>query len=214
MKWRWWFCGNYSVTPRLSTVCSISALKRTSISRPLFRTTLVSWYQKGKTILDFLDARDNDDGVLGWQWHRLDHMRTVSTSLQTDNHGVFSSLMFTSHMPFLTSEQLSMHRKLIFGIQTLLSCYVLQTRVSIRIVSSFSRSIHGQLCCYSGLECEIDIQKTIQMVRSQRSGMVQTELQYKFVYLAVKHFMDTAQRLVEEQVTMSAFSLETRWYNF
>jgi len=107
-----------------------------------------------------------------------------------------------------------MHRKLIFGIQTLLSCYVLQTRVSIRIVSSFSRSIHGQLCCYSGLECEIDIQKTIQMVRSQRSGMVQTELQYKFVYLAVKHFMDTAQRLVEEQVTMSAFSLETRWYNF
>jgi len=69
------------------------------------------------------------------------------------------------------------------------------------------------LCCYSGLECEIDIQKTIQMVRSQRSGMVQTELQYKFVYLAVKHFMDTAQRLVEEQVTMSALSLETRWYN-
>lgn len=38
------------------------------------------------------------------------------------------------------------------------------------------------------------------MVRSQRSGMVQTELQYKFVYLAVKHYMDTAQRLVEEQV--------------
>ena len=33
--------------------------------------------------------------------------------------------------------------------------------------------------------------------------MVQTELQYKFVYLAVKHYMDTAQRLVEEQVTLT-----------
>jgi len=40
------------------------------------------------------------------------------------------------------------------------------------------------------------------MVRSQRSGMVQTELQYKFVYLAVKHYMDTAQRLFEEQVRL------------
>jgi len=57
--------------------------------------------------------------------------------------------------------------------------------------------------CRLGLDCEIDIQKTIQMVRSQRSGMVQTELQYKFVYLAVKHYMDTAQRLVEEQVASS-----------
>jgi len=35
-----------------------------------------------------------------------------------------------------------------------------------------------------GFECEIDIQRTIQMVRSQRSGMVQTEAQYKFVYMA------------------------------
>uniref|UniRef100_H2Y7M8 protein-tyrosine-phosphatase n=1 Tax=Ciona savignyi TaxID=51511 RepID=H2Y7M8_CIOSA len=36
-----------------------------------------------------------------------------------------------------------------------------------------------------GLDCEIDIQRTIQMVRGQRSGMVQTEAQYQFVYLAV-----------------------------
>ena len=48
------------------------------------RTTWVSRYQKGKTSLDLNDTRD--DGVLGWQWHQLDHMQTICTSLQTDNH--------------------------------------------------------------------------------------------------------------------------------
>lgn len=52
-----------------------------------------------------------------------------------------------------------------------------------------------------GLDCEIDIQRTIQMVRSQRSGMVQTEAQYKFVYLAVQHYIQTvSQRMQAEQV--------------
>jgi len=31
-------------------------------------------------------------GVLGWQWHQLDHMQTICTSLQTDNHTNASSL--------------------------------------------------------------------------------------------------------------------------
>nr|CAH7757685.1 unnamed protein product [Callosobruchus chinensis] len=52
-----------------------------------------------------------------------------------------------------------------------------------------------------GLNCEIDIQRTIQMVRSQRSGMVQTEAQYKFVYLAVQHHIETiTERMKAEQV--------------
>lgn len=54
---------------------------------------------------------------------------------------------------------------------------------------------------FIGLDCEIDIQRTIQMVRSQRSGMVQTEAQYKFVYLAVQHYIDTLQQRIQaEQV--------------
>ena len=54
---------------------------------------------------------------------------------------------------------------------------------------------------FIGLHCEIDIQKTIQMVRAQRSGMVQTEAQYKFVYMAVHHYIETlSQRMEAEQV--------------
>ena len=43
-------------------------------------TTRVSQYQKGKTNLDFTEARDSE-----WQWHQLGHMQ-VCISLQTDNH--------------------------------------------------------------------------------------------------------------------------------
>ena len=45
---------------------------------PLSGTTRVSQYQKGKTNLDFTEARDSE-----WQW--LGHTQ-VYTSLQTDNH--------------------------------------------------------------------------------------------------------------------------------
>ena len=51
-----------------------------SFNGPLSRTTRVSQYQKGKTNLDFTEARDSE-----WQWHQLGHMQ-VCTSLQTNNH--------------------------------------------------------------------------------------------------------------------------------
>jgi len=40
----------------------------------------VSQYQKGKTNLDFTEARESE-----WQWHQLGHMQ-VCTLFQTDNH--------------------------------------------------------------------------------------------------------------------------------
>jgi len=53
------------------------------------RTTWVSWYQKGRAILDFNEARDD-----GWQWHQLHHVQIICTLLQRDNHTSTSSLNF------------------------------------------------------------------------------------------------------------------------
>jgi len=55
---------------------------------PLSGTTRVSRYQKGKTNLDFTEARDSE-----WQWHHLGQMQ-VCTSLQTDNHASTPPLSF------------------------------------------------------------------------------------------------------------------------
>jgi len=59
----------------------------------------VSRYQKGKTSVDFIEARDSE-----WQWHQLGRMQ-VCTSLQTDNHTSTSLLFFTDLMPFLPPNQ-------------------------------------------------------------------------------------------------------------
>jgi len=67
---------------------------------PFSRTTRVGRFQKGKTKLDFTEARDSE-----WQWHQLGHMQ-VCTSLQTDNHASTPPLsFFTGRTPFLPPNQ-------------------------------------------------------------------------------------------------------------
>jgi len=62
--------------------------------------TRVSWYQKGKTNLDFTEARDSE-----WQWHQLGRVQ-VCTLLQTDNHASTPPLeFFTGRMLFPPSSQ-------------------------------------------------------------------------------------------------------------
>jgi len=60
----------------------------------------VSRYQKGKTNLDFTEARNSE-----WQWHQLGLMQ-VYTTLQSDNHASTPPLsFFTGRMPFLPPNQ-------------------------------------------------------------------------------------------------------------
>ena len=54
--------------------------------------------QKGKTNLDFTEARDS-----GWQWHQLGHMQ-ICTSLRTDTPAPTIQI-FTGRMPFLPPNQ-------------------------------------------------------------------------------------------------------------
>ena len=71
----------------LITFCSVHA-KQTAIhththpfNGPLSGTTRVSQYQKGKTNLDFTEARDSE-----WQWHHLGQMQVCTSFQITDNH--------------------------------------------------------------------------------------------------------------------------------
>ena len=68
--------------------CKQSHTQTHPFNGPLSGTTQMSWYQKGKTNLDFTGARDSQR-----QWYQLGHMQ-VCTSLQTDNHASTSLLKF------------------------------------------------------------------------------------------------------------------------
>jgi len=52
-------------------------------------TTWVSWHQKSKPFWILLKQE-----TIRWQWHQLDHMEIICTSLQTDNHPITSPFSF------------------------------------------------------------------------------------------------------------------------
>jgi len=58
----------------------------------------VSRYQKGKTNLNFTEARDSE-----WQWHQLG--RNGSLHLSPDIHQHPTTQFFTGRMPFLQPNQ-------------------------------------------------------------------------------------------------------------
>jgi len=54
----------------------------------------VSQYQKGKTNLDFTEARDS-----GWQWHQLGHMPSASRSRQITTPAPHHSIFLQARCP-------------------------------------------------------------------------------------------------------------------
>jgi len=66
---------------------------------PLSETTQVSRYQKGKTRLDFTEARDSE-----WQWHQLGMCKSAPRSRQITTPTPHHSF-FTGRMPFLPPNQ-------------------------------------------------------------------------------------------------------------
>ena len=54
-----------------------------------FRTTRVSRHQKGKRFWILLEQE-----MMGWQWHQLDCMQIICTSLRADNHVSTTPLSF------------------------------------------------------------------------------------------------------------------------
>ena len=84
----------------------------------------ISRYQNGNNGLDLNEARD--DGFWGRQWHQLDHMQTICTSLQTDNHTNTSSLNFYGPDALYDTEPtVSKHRSLSISHWSIFTSHVL-----------------------------------------------------------------------------------------
>jgi len=73
---------------RLTHGCNTQGTHTHTFNGLFSGTTWVSQYQKGKTNLDFTEARHSK-----WQWHQLGHMQ-VCISLQTHNHASTPPLGF------------------------------------------------------------------------------------------------------------------------
>ena len=89
LSWRVMQCGMVKASSSGNMATWSDTIHTHPFNVPLSRTTQVSWHEKGKTNLDFTEARDSE-----WQWHQLGHMQ-ICTLLQTNNHASTHHSVFT-----------------------------------------------------------------------------------------------------------------------
>jgi len=82
---------------------------------------------------------------MGWQWHQLNHMQIICTTLQTDNHARTPSLNFLragcpSRCPTNSVKALKMQWRLT-GNQSCVDYQMAWIRVTLR-------ELEGHFCCY------------------------------------------------------------------
>jgi len=83
---------------------------------------------------------------MGWQWHQLDHMQIICTSLQTDNHASTSSLNF--YRPdALPDDQAAVSKHCTLCIQRSLSTRVYVLVCCVQLVISRDLCSCELFCC-------------------------------------------------------------------
>jgi len=73
---------------------------------PFSGTTRVSWYQKGKTNLDFTEARDSE-----WQWHQLAICKSAPRSREITTPATHHSVFYRPDALPATQPTVPKHRR-------------------------------------------------------------------------------------------------------
>ena len=99
------WCRHIRVTYAHNLNVVMLAVPSGTVLRPFVRTTRVSQYRKDKSFWILLKQ-----DMIGWQWHWLDHIQIICTSLPTDNHASSSLLKFFNGPDALPASQPSVSK--------------------------------------------------------------------------------------------------------